>query len=223
MPIPRAVEVGSATRSGSGWRRGRGGVRRTGVGAALADRALCGSGAEEQRDRREASDHARDGGEVALAVAGDRLDGLVDEPRPGRPRKIGDAQVEEVIFGLSRPRPATRRAGLRARWPARSGCRRRRCRESGGRSGCSRTAPRRGSSRAIRSSSTRCATSSGSISTRPSARWCCVSTSSLRSRRSIAARRCCRCCRARPSARRTTTSARAPRVSTPRSTSARAG
>jgi transposase len=38
-----------------------------------------------------------------------RLDGLLDEPRPGGPRRIGDAQIEQVIVKTleSKPRDAT--------------------------------------------------------------------------------------------------------------------
>src|SRR5580698_8450606 len=28
-----------------------------------------------------------------------RLEGLYDEPRPGAPRKVGDAQVEQIVVG----------------------------------------------------------------------------------------------------------------------------
>lgn len=37
----------------------------------------------------------------------DRVDGLRDEPRPGAPRKIGDAQVEAVIAKTLEERPPT--------------------------------------------------------------------------------------------------------------------
>src|SRR5580704_4534129 len=35
----------------------------------------------------------------------DRLEGLVDEPRPGTPRKITDAQIEEVITNTLESKP----------------------------------------------------------------------------------------------------------------------
>src|SRR5919106_7048877 len=40
---------------------------------------------------------------------GERLDGLYDEPRPGAPRRITDAQIEQVIIDTleTKPRDAT--------------------------------------------------------------------------------------------------------------------
>ena len=82
---------------------------------------------------------------------------------------------------------------------------------SGRPSACSRTAARRSSCRAIRSSWRRCATSSASTSPRPSARWCCASTRRARSRRSTAPSRSCPCAPASRSGAATTTSAMARR------------
>jgi hypothetical protein len=47
---------------------------------------------------------------VALAVPGSTLEGLYDEPRPGAPAKVTDAQVEHVW----KARRAGKRIGLRA-------------------------------------------------------------------------------------------------------------
>ncbi len=69
-----------------------------------------------------------------------RLGGLLDEPRPGQPRKITDAQVEEVIVKTleTTPRNATH-------WSTRSmakevGLNQSEVQEFGRRSGFSRTA-----------------------------------------------------------------------------------
>src|SRR5881628_3000468 len=101
-----------------------------------------------------------------------RLQGLLDEPRPGAPRTITDVEVERVIaLTLERtPRDAThwstramaKRSGLSQTavsriWRA---------------LGCSRIAARRSSCPKTRCLSTRCATSSGCIWIRWIKRWC---------------------------------------------------
>ena len=48
-------------------------------------------------------------------------DGLLDEPRPGAPRRITDAQVERAIVTTLEARPPTRPTGAHAASPPRPG------------------------------------------------------------------------------------------------------
>src|SRR5512132_680734 len=145
-----------------------------------------------------------------------RLEGLSDEPRPGRPRTITDAQVEQVLTKtLEEPPPHQD-----THWSTRSMARA---------TGLSQTAI----SRIWRafglkphlvqtwklstdpSSSTRSATSSGCTWTHPRRRWCCAWMTSARSRRWTAPRRACRPCRPRRPGAATTRSAMAPPACSP--------
>src|SRR5881392_2215224 len=96
----------------------------------------------------------------------ERLDGLVDEPRPGRPRTVTDAHVDAVITRTleSTPKDATH-------WSTRSmaaevGLTQSAVHRIWKALGCNRIARRRESSRATRSSSTRSAMFSACMSIR---------------------------------------------------------
>src|SRR6516162_1472402 len=136
------------------------------------------------------------------------VDGLLDEPRPGVPRKIDDAKVESIIVQTleSQPRGAPH-------WSTRSMARH---------SGISTSSvgriwrafglqPHRVETFKLSTdprSSTRCATSSGSTSTHPTAPWCCASTRNRKFRHSTAPSRCCRCVPVRSSGAAMTTRSR---------------
>ena len=50
-----------------------------------------------------------------------RLEGLLDEPRPGAPRRVRDEEVERVIVRTLESTPPMRPTGACARWPRRWG------------------------------------------------------------------------------------------------------
>lgn len=147
----------------------------------------------------------------------DRLDGLLDEPRSGAPRKISDDQVEELVTRTleSKPKGATH-------WSTR---------EMAKRSGISRTSVSRiwraFGLRPHRSETFKLSTDPqlvekvrdivGLYLNPPEHGWCCALTRSPRFRRLIACNPSCRCDRVRPSAAPMTTSATVPLRSSPRS------
>src|SRR4051794_34927948 len=64
-----------------------------------------------------------------------RLDGLIDEPRPGAARTIGDDVVEQVVIDTLESTPKDATHWSTGRWLSGTGSPVRRCRRSGGRSG----------------------------------------------------------------------------------------
>jgi transposase len=148
-----------------------------------------------------------------------RLDGLLDEPRPGRPRTITDEQVEQVIVKTleTTPRNATH-------WSTRS---------MAAEVGLTQNAvlriwqafglqPHRQESFKLSGDPLfveKVHDIAGLYLNPPERAVVLCVDESPRSRRSIAPRRSCRCCPARRRARHTTTSATEPRACTPHWTS----
>src|SRR3954454_7366379 len=88
-------------------------ARRRTSSQALAQRSrivlACAAGADNQSVAAQERVGAAMVGKWRARFVRDRLDGLVDEPRSGRPRTIDDAKVEEVIVRTleTEPRGAT--------------------------------------------------------------------------------------------------------------------
>src|SRR5947209_20394635 len=98
MPTPTAVEIVLSAEERAqlvAWER-----RRTSA-EALAERSRIVLAAAEGWKNTEIAVRLGVGREMVTKwrnrFAEHRLDGLVDEPRPGQPRKITDEKVEEVI------------------------------------------------------------------------------------------------------------------------------
>ena len=196
-------------------------ARRRRVARSISDRCRmilrCADGLTNKAVAAEIGVHEHTVGKWRRRFLKARIEGLSDEPRPGRPRTLTDDQVAKVVERTLSATPADA-----THWSLRS-----MAKESGpfahddlahlgrlrlaaaplgdvqavGRSALRRQGPRH--HRPL------------SVATGP-ARWCSVSTRRVRSRRSTVHSRSCRCCRACLSGARTITSAtERPRCSQP--------
>ena len=73
------------------------------------DRAACRQRPPQPRHCRATRHHSTDGRDLAQTARRFRLDGLLDEPRPGAPRKIGDEKIAEVVTTTLKKMPAVAR------------------------------------------------------------------------------------------------------------------
>ena len=100
-------------------------VRRPTTAQALAQRARIvlksAAGSANQVVAREIGVSRLTVGRWRQRFVAHRLDGLLDEPRPGAPRKITDEHVERVVRWTLETARATPPTGARARWRAEAG------------------------------------------------------------------------------------------------------
>jgi transposase len=113
-PLPAVTLTPDEHETLLGWTR-----RRT-TAQALAQRARvvleCAAGKTNRTVARELRVDEDTVGKWRQRFLLKRVDGLLDEPRPGAPRTISDAAVERIVTLTLERRRATRRTGAPARW-----------------------------------------------------------------------------------------------------------
>lgn len=133
-------------------------MRKHRVARSLSERCRiilrCGEGVPSKVVADELGVHEHTVGKWRRRFLKDRLDGLLDEVRPGRPRTIDDDQIAAVIERTLRSTTSDRPIGRSARWQGPQAFRTRRSAGYGTLSACSRIAQRRSSFPAILCSST---------------------------------------------------------------------
>ena len=195
--------------------------RKTAQALALRSRIIleCATGIDSKRVAQQISVTQQTVSKWRNRFAMDRLDGLLDAPRPGAPRTIDDARVDAVIAKTLETVPKNATHWSTRNMARETGCRKPPSVASGALLACSPIARKRSSSRPTHCLSRRCATSSGCTLTRRPRRWCCASMRRARFRRWTAPSRSCRWHPAFLSGVPTTTCATARRRCSLRSTS----
>jgi len=171
-------------------------VRRHRVARSLSDRCRmilrCADGLSSKAVGAELGVHEHTVGKWRRRFLKDRIAGLYDEPRPGRPRTIEEmTRSLPWSSGRSQRHQRMRPIGRSARWPKRLDSLTRRSVGSGQHSACNPIAVRPSNCRPTRwrqccrtlCSSTRSATSSGRICRRRTEHWCCMLTRKAKYRR----------------------------------------